>query len=177
MLYIIPKIYSSYKPLTSISPFNLHSTPGNHCSLPMILFYFFRFHVQVRSYIICLSVWLNIMSSVSSMLHEETDFFPFHLWICLCIYYHLSIYLDSDAGKDWRQEEKGTTENEIVGCLTYSMDMSLSKLQELMMDSEAWHAAVRWIERNQTSLSDWNELIYLSVYVTSSLSIYSWTDP
>ena len=40
---------------------------------------------------------------------------------------------DSDAGKDWRQEEKGTTEDEMVG-ITDSMDMILDKLQELMME-------------------------------------------
>ena len=36
---------------------------------------------------------------------------------------------DPDAGKVWRQEEKGTTEDEMVGCMTDSMDMSLSKLR------------------------------------------------
>jgi len=35
---------------------------------------------------------------------------------------------DPDAGKDWRWEVKGTTEDEMVGCITDSMDMSLSKL-------------------------------------------------
>ena len=38
--------------------------------------------------------------------------------------------------------------------ITSSMNMSLSKLQEMVKDREAWHAAVHWVARSQTRLSD-----------------------
>ena len=46
--------------------------------------------------------------------------------------------------------------------ITDSMDMSLSKLQELVIDREAWRPAVHGVTKNQTQLSDWTELIHLS---------------
>ena len=42
--------------------------------------------------------------------------------------------------------------------ITDSIGMSLNKRQELVMDREAWHAAVHGIAKNQTRLSDWTEL-------------------
>ena len=56
---------------------------------------------------------------------------------------------DSDAGKDRRQEEKGTTEHKMVGW-HHQLNGHESTCWEMMKDREALHAAVLWITKSQT---------------------------
>ena len=61
---------------------------------------------------------------------------------------------DSDAGRDWGQEQKGMTEDEMAGWHYRLNDMSLSELQTLVMDRDAWCAAIHGVAKSRTRLSD-----------------------
>ena len=65
---------------------------------------------------------------------------------------------DPDDGKDRRQEEKGTSEDEMVGWYHWLNGHEFEQAWELVMDREAWRAAVRGVTKSQTLLSnltDW----------------------
>ena len=91
---------------------------------------------------------------------------------------------DTDAGNDWRQVEKGMTENEMVGWHYWLNGFEFEQAPRAGDGQEAWHAAVHRVTKNQTRLSDWIELKLCECFVSvgvqmkmmwSSITLHRWS--
>ena len=116
--------------------------------------------------------------SNQSILKEINPEYSFEgLMMKLQYFGHLMWRAGSLGKKPWcwesrRQEEKGTTEDEMVGWHHQLVDMNLSRLQEMAKLREAWCAAVRGVAKSWTRLSDWTEYICIFILCISFSSLF-----
>ena len=106
----------------------------------------------------CLTLCDPIDSSPPGSLDPGIPLEGMMLKLKLQYFGHLLRRVDSlektDAGRDWGPEEKGTAEDEMVDGITDLMDVSLSDLREMIMNREAWCAAIHGVAKSRTRLSD-----------------------
>ena len=80
---------------------------------------------------------------------------------------------DPDAGRGWGQEKKGTTEDEMAGWHHWLDGCESGWTPDLVMDREAWCAAIHGVAKSRTRLSDWSDLIWIYLKFTTLMLLRS----
>ena len=101
------------------------------------------------------------------MLRLKLQYFGHLMW-------RADLLKKTDAGKDWGQSGREQQRLKCLDGITDSVDMSLSKLQEIVKDRGAWSAEVLGVSKAQTQFSDWTTSWSYSSIFSSKCFIVPW---
>jgi len=93
-------------------------------------------------YLICIHLYITAFSYCPCCSLGKNTEVSCHFLLKNCL-----VGKDPDAGKNWRQKEKERWSLRWLGNIINSVDMHLYKLQEIVKDRGAWHAAVHWVTK------------------------------
>ena len=82
---------------------------------------------------------------------------------------------DSEAGRDWGRRKRGWQRMRGLDGITDLMDMSLSELQEMVMDRETLRAAIHGVTKSRIRLSDWTEQLNWIFWILYELTSLNYT--